>query len=93
MDWLTPSSCKELFTLGQGFPLSKRGKILWKVAVYATLWAIWLERNKQIFEEAEETSESIWDRIRLWVAIWVHVCKDFKSIPFSLLIREWNPFL
>ena len=62
-------------------------------AVHATLWAIWLERNNRIFEEVEATSESIWDRIRMWVAIWVHVCKDFKNIPFSLLIRAWNRFL
>ena len=93
LDWISPRSCKELLTLGQGFPLSKKEKILWKVAVNATLWAIWLERNNRIFKEAEETTEYTWDRIRLWVAIWVNVFKDFKSIPFSLLLRDWNPFL
>ena len=93
IQWVIPRSCSELLTLGQGFLLSKKGKILWNFAVNATFWAIWLERNNRIFEDSEANFESIWDRIRLWVAIWIHVCKDFKSIPFSLIIRDWNPFL
>ena len=92
-EWVIPRSTKDLLTLGQGLSLTKKGKTCWKVAVSATLWAIWLERNKRIFEETEETIESTWNRIRLWVTIWLHVCEDFKSIPFSLLIRDWNPFL
>ena len=79
-------------SLGQSLSLSKKGKTLWKVGAFATLWAIWLERNKRI-QGFEDNIESIWDRIRMWVAIWLHVCKDFKSIPFSHFIRYWNPFL
>ena len=93
LNWVIPRSCKELLTLCHGFHLSKKGIILWKTAVTATFWAIWLERNRRIFEDVVATIEFSWDRIRLWVAIWLYVCKDFKSIPFSLFIREWNPFL
>ena len=93
MQWVPPHSSTELLRLGQGFYLTKKGKILWKVAVTGTFWAIWLERNSRIFEEVQGTIESTWDRIRMWVAFWLHVCKDFKSIPFSLLIRDWNLFL
>ena len=32
--------------------------------------------------------KSTWDRIRMWVGVWLYVYKDFKSIPFSLLIRD-----
>ena len=91
--WVIPRSSSELVSLGQSFSLSKKGRTLWKFAASATLWGIWLERNKRIFEGFEESVQSTWDRIRMWVAIWLHVCKDFKSIPFSLLIRDWNPFL
>ena len=93
LNWVIPRSSTELLSLGRGFSFTKKGNIVWKVSVTATCWAIWLERNNRIFEEVEDSFESIWDRIRLWVAIWLHFCKDFKSIPFSLLIREWNPFL
>ena len=92
-EWVTPRLASDLLSLGQGFFLQKRGKILWKVATSATFWAIWLERNRRIFEGVEENFEYIWDRIKLWVGIWLHFCKDFNSIPFTFLIRDWNPFL
>ena len=88
-----PKSTKELLCLGQGFFLNKKGKVLWKVTSTAIFWAIWLERNNRIFKEKEDFLEPIWDRIRLWVAIWLYNCKDFKGVPFSLLLRDWNPFL
>ena len=91
--WVIPKSTKELLCLGQGFFLNKKGKVLWKVASIAIFWAICLERNNRIFEKKEENLESIWDRIRLWVAICLYNCKDFKGIHFSLLVRDWNPSL
>ena len=48
MEWVIPRTCTELLTLGQVFHLTKKGKTLWKVAVSATFWPIWLERNRRI---------------------------------------------
>ena len=61
---MTPRSSTELLSLGQSLFLNKKGKKLWKVATTTTLWAIWLERNKRIFEEVQESIDSMWDRIR-----------------------------
>ena len=91
--WVIPRSSKDLLCFGQGLFLNNKGKVLWKVVSVATFWAIWLERNNRIFEEGEESVEFLWDRIRLWVGIWLQNCKDFKRIPFSLLVRDWNTFL
>ena len=91
--WVIPRSALDLLSLGQGLGLNKKGKTFWKVATTITFWAIWLERNNRIFEGIEENFEFIWDRIRLWVGIWLHFYKDFKSIHFAFLIRDWNPFL
>ena len=57
-DWVTPRSSLELLSLGQSFFLNKKGRTLWKVATTVTFWAIWLERNKRIFEEVQESVES-----------------------------------
>ena len=65
---MIPRSSIELLSLGHGLFLNKKGKILWKVAITTTLWVVWLERNKRIFEDVEENIETVWDRIRLWVA-------------------------
>ena len=66
---MVPRSSKELLKLGQSLFLNKKGKMLWKVETIATFWAIWLERNKRIFKDVQDSIESIWDRIRLWVGI------------------------
>ena len=57
LKWVIPRSSTELLSLGQGFSLTKKGNIVWKVSVTATLWVIWLEQNKRIFEEVEESLE------------------------------------
>ena len=84
--WVIPRSATDLLYLGQGLLLNKKGRIIWKVATAATFWAIWLKRNKMIFDGMEDNFLSIWDRIKLWVGIWLHFCKDFKSIHFTLLV-------
>ena len=92
-EWVIPRFATDLLSLGQGFLLQKKGKILWKVTITSTFWTIWLERNRRIFEGVEENFESISDRIKLWVGIWLHNCKDFNNVPFTLIIRDWNTFL
>ena len=52
--------------------------MLWNVATTATFWAIWLERNKRIFEEFQESVDSIWDRIRFWVEYDYFLVKTLK---------------
>ena len=37
--------------------------------------------------------ESLWDTIKFCVATWLHDVKDFDSFSFSVLTRDWSPFL
>ena len=92
-EWVIPRSASDVLFVGQGLLLQKKGKTLWKVVTTATFQEIWLEQNRRSFEGVEEKFDSIWDRIKLWVGIWLHFCKDFNSIPFALLIIDCNPLL
>ena len=65
--------------------MSNRGLLHWNAAVFAILWAIWLECNIIIFKDK-------WDSIKFWVATWLHDAKDFDSFYFSVLTRDWSPF-
>ena len=53
--WVVPGFCSDLLGLGQGLHLNQKCGTPCKVAVAATLWAIWLEQNKRIFEDAEDS--------------------------------------
>ena len=60
----------------------------------ATFWAIWLERNNCIFEDGiEESVAAVWDKIKVWVVIWLFDVKEFKGCFFSNLGRAWGFFL
>ena len=45
-----PRTVEDLFTqwcMGSKFV---RGKILWKLVLFVTVWKIWLERNRKVFD-------------------------------------------
>lgn len=45
--------CKNLLGGIYGCDLNKKGRILnfWNIVVLASLWPLWLERNKRTFED------------------------------------------
>ncbi|XP_062094083.1 uncharacterized protein LOC133800133 [Humulus lupulus] len=88
--WCMPSNYSQLFLtkLGGG----KRVSRLWQTTVLATFWALWLERNNRLFEDISNSVETIWDKIKFWVATWVYRNKFFEGVPFSDLIRDWGNF-
>ena len=79
LSWTKPWSLVDLFSLNLGSYISKRGKVFWRVIVQAFCWSLWLERNRRILENREETLEEEWARIKFRVAWWVSNHKEFKS--------------
>uniref|UniRef100_A0A803Q3Q5 Reverse transcriptase zinc-binding domain-containing protein n=1 Tax=Cannabis sativa TaxID=3483 RepID=A0A803Q3Q5_CANSA len=67
---------------------SNRKGTLWKTAVFATFWAIWLERNTRIFEDSENLAEVVWDKIKFWTATLVFRTKHFEDLSFLDLSRD-----
>ena len=67
----------------------RRGK-LWNVVSLAILWMLWLERHNRISEDQERNFDSLWDRVKSWVALWLFEVIYFKGIIFSYLFyRDW----
>lgn len=46
--------------------------ILWRAAILAVFWGIWLERNNIIFYDKGEEESVLWDKIKYWVSLWVY---------------------
>ncbi|PON68412.1 hypothetical protein PanWU01x14_095640 [Parasponia andersonii] len=90
--WVIPRSCQDLLGVGEGLLVNQRGRLKWKIAVLAGLWALWLESNQRIFERVEEGLKALWDRVRFWVAIWSYDVMDFKCEGLKVLwdrVRFW----
>lgn len=91
LSWVWPSHCQDVLkdVIGAAGFGKKRRKV-WNVMVLAILLAIWSERNKRIFNEEEEGSKILWDRIKYSRALWLFKTKDFKEWSFADLTRDWN---
>lgn len=83
--WAMPKSCPELIELSPRSHSSLRGRILWKVAILAVFWGIWLERNGRLFKERMEGSSVLWDKIKLWFCTWVS--RDKAPVCFTCLVQ------
>ena len=58
-----------------------------------TFWGICVERNWRIFEDTEEDSDVICDRVKSWVVLWVHRDREFNNLFLSGMVRSWGLFL
>ena len=59
MNWVMPKTVEELFLHWRLGRKGVRGKILWKLVVYATIWKIWLERNRTVFRSISKPGKEI----------------------------------
>ena len=69
------------------------GSVLWVLAKFATIWSVWLERNRRIFEEKESSLEELLEKIDYWVSLWASAHKELGLYPFFDWIRGWHLLL
>ena len=66
-----------------------RDNILWKLVVYATVWKLWLERNRRVFINKSKSAEEVVESIVWTVWEWVCNCKHFIDVSLEDLNRSW----
>ncbi|PON63823.1 hypothetical protein TorRG33x02_275330, partial [Trema orientale] len=81
VSWGWPFDCNNVLHVAGINSQKGRRKKLWNVTVIAILWALWMERNNRIFDDDRGNLESIWDRIKHLVALWVYKNNSFKEVP------------
>lgn len=66
---------------------------LWKCSVLATLWIIWLERNRIYGDSSEEDVNSLWNRARFLASLWAS--KEFQDtwVFFFFVHLNWEGVL
>lgn len=51
--------------------LNAFGKRIWRLALAAVCWAIWLERNNRVFKGYSEPAWRIYRRAKVYILFWV----------------------
>ena len=82
-----------LFTSIGGFGKMKEAKSLWRCAVYAIVWCIWLECNSLIFNDRYLDKLVLWDKIICLASIWCKAHNLFIGIFRSDILRDWKAWL
>lgn len=59
---------------------SKRAKLLWSCAAFATFWVLWLERNARVFEDKSRGIDCLWDCVCHLTSFWVSGNPLFKGV-------------
>ena len=93
MNWVMPRTMEDLFTQWRMWRKFVRGKILWKLVLYATVWKLWLERNRRGFNNKSKATEEIVESIDWTLSSWVGKRKEFAGISLEDLNRSWASVL
>src|SRR5262249_39121256 len=93
--WVCPDSLSSLFQIRfRGFGSSKDLKILWRYAFFATVWVVWLERNRRVFLNKHWNFALLWDRVVFLASLWAKAVGAFRDYSLSALHRSsWIDFL
>ena len=64
-----------------------------KIVIMTTIWSIWLQKNRSIFED-EETIEVSWKIINVRTGLWLDTrVENFQMFLYSDLVRDWFSIL
>lgn len=69
--------------------LREKGHILWRISWTATMWSLWLERNKRCFKNKKTPEGNLAQLIKWRCASWAAVLPEFKSYLVEDIFRNW----
>ncbi|XP_077252938.1 uncharacterized protein LOC143892304 [Tasmannia lanceolata] len=90
MNWVFPSSIKELFEGWPCNPWGKKGKTLWWLSLLALLWVLWIERNNRVFEGKAKSSYFLFIKVIALSISWARALPLFQFVSAFDLWEGWG---
>ena len=88
--WVLPNSLSDPFEAWICPSMAPRGKEMWKLSFLAVIWIIWKKRNTRHFKGIASCVNSITDKIKLFVALWVSINPNFQGILLDQVLLNWK---
>lgn len=89
MTFIAPMDLSSLLFSWGVTVLSLLGKRVWRLVPAAICWAIWRERNNQVFNGFSKPAWQMVRRAKELVVFWAKRCKGFEGVPNGDLLRHW----
>ncbi|XP_020530450.1 uncharacterized protein LOC110008273 [Amborella trichopoda] len=93
VQWVLPAEVTSFLSLVQPFPWHKEGILLWKSAVAAALWALWIERNNRIFRGDFSLWPKVLNKLKSTIIFWATNHHYFKGVSSSAFSQDWSSVL
>ncbi|KAL4191383.1 hypothetical protein AMTRI_Chr07g29630 [Amborella trichopoda] len=88
--WVTPPLVTVLISSYHVPYWPKAGRTLWKAAMAATIWVIWLERNARIFQGRKKEVPTLFHKVTSLVIFWASNHKVFSEISVNTFLSQWE---
>ena len=72
---------------------NRKIKAIWRFALLALAWSIWMERNRGLLEDISSRPQEIWGHTRFLVGLWAKASNIFDSSDHFLFYLECGSFL
>ncbi|KAL4183133.1 hypothetical protein AMTRI_Chr11g153710 [Amborella trichopoda] len=89
ISWITPPSILALTSCSFESNWPKSGRILWKAALDATVWTIWLERTSRIFRGIKIELPALFHKVTSMVIFWASNHNLFAGISAASFLCNW----
>lgn len=76
-----------------GFGRNKKAQTICSAMVLASLWVVWLELNRRIFEDKDMVFEDLFEKAKFLASLWASTYPSFKLFPLSLILLSWDDVL
>lgn len=62
---------------------------MWQISFLATIWFLWKETNSKCLEGKLASMDSLVDKIKFLVTIWLLIVTSFQYFSISSIMRSW----
>ena len=88
--WVLPHSLPVLFQAWKAPIGDLRGKVMWRLSFFVTIWTIWKERNSRYFEGIASSESRHVERSKFLAALWVSIFPSFRGYSFDQIMYHWK---
>ncbi|KAG9460047.1 hypothetical protein H6P81_004555 [Aristolochia fimbriata] len=88
-----PNTFGQLVQQWYSCPLPKCGQVLWRIAIAAIIWQLWLERNSRVFNNQCSSLGGVIEKVIHNTLLWAGASQKLPPLPSSVIRKHWKKII